>query len=1072
MFIRGILWVACLCISTQLVASPQTKQPAPVAPKAGDLGKGAPKKDVDMSKNIPTKTVETKEEKAKERVKRTAPTMHEANTFIRSEMGTLDTKARADSLRVKALASMRNMLKTQKGMNDNRKYELLLRSGEIHLERHDYLREVEIETYTQKWDNWEKAKKGSPPKPSYAGSKKQIDNAIAIFKTLVKQYPKHPRTDSALYALGSALARMDNPECVNYFQKLLKDHPKSPLYPDVYLALGEYNFDKHNVAAAIDNYKKVLNYKTHPAYIYAKYKLAWSYYNSPSDSEAGQIKNWELAARNLKDVIRLSGKDGKQAGKFALREEALNDLVMVWADLNAVEIAWNYFRSLGEIDKFYNMLERLGWIYLDQGKNDRAIVVYERLLREAPLRASSPKIHTRLLELYDTKDSTQQVVGLLNNMVEFYKPDSPWTKAHQKNNQAAIIDARDQLEKHVHRYGALYHDRAQKSKNEAYYAAAVNLYKLHLQEFPKSKVRLDIMYYMAEALYDLKRYEESSDAFYLVAIQSPPESKYKKIAADSMVDVTNEAIANAKLPPLPKPGSVESPIPLPGIQAKLIERMAAFIKLFPNDSRVVKMQFTSAKIYFDYGHYSEAISRYYSVAEKYPNTIEGRQATRTVLAFYADKKDWKNAITYANRFLRIKTLMDEKLLVFTTEVLRTSMFELAVQYEKEGEFNKSADQYLAFQKVFSKDPNADKAVYNAVINYYKAKNIDSALSTSEYFLSLYPDSKLRPTVMAKLASNYEKLVDLQKASKYYYLYYKEFTNDPKRREALYNAATLQRGLGQVQQSAQYFNEYIKMYPNSEEALSSQYQIAEMYERAGEFVSAVNAYDVLSKFKGADVNMRYYAQTKSAMISYRQLNKPQALSTLNSIGQGLIRDKQVNAFKSREMIAQLWFNSLEPKFNQYQKIEILNSMKIETEAAAKQKLLSELVNDYKKLLEIRNPEYMAAALYRVGQMHENFAQVLMKARVPVGFNEQESKEFQKALADGSKPLQAEAVRFYASAAERAKEIDAFSPWVKTVNDKMAKIEPAKFKAIDEQSSEPIYLGHYFKLPNVVQQLVKQ
>src|SRR5262249_12710763 len=159
------------------------------------------------------------------------------------------------------------------------------------------------------------------------------------------------------------------------------------------------------------------------------------------------------------------------------------------------------------------------------------------------------------------------------------------------------------------------------------------------QEFPKSKVHLDIMYYLAEASYDLKQYEQSSDYFYQVAMQSPADGKYKKIAADSMVDVTNEAIAAAKLPPVPKAGTVPTPIVLPVIQTKFIERMAAFMKIFPNDPRVVKMLFTTAKINFDYGHYNEAIPQYYDIAQKYPTTVEGKQATRTTLAFFADKKD-------------------------------------------------------------------------------------------------------------------------------------------------------------------------------------------------------------------------------------------------------------------------------------------------------------------------------------------------------------------------------------------------------------------------------------------------
>ncbi len=1017
------------------------------------------------------KPVKGSEDKA-ENAKRAAPTKEKSSAFMKNNIGSRDAKIRADKLRLTALASMRKMMTQQKDMSENRKYELLLRSGEIYLERHDFVRELEIDAFTKKWDKWVAAgKKGKAPKASYATSKKQIDNGINIFKTLVKQYPLHPRTDSTLYALGTALTRLDNAEATKYFELLLKNHPKSPVKPDTYLALGEYYFDKHNIVEAIKNYKKVLAYKDHKAYIYAKYKLGWSYYNSPTGDELSQQKNWQMAAQEFKDVVRLSGTDKADQGKFSLREESLNDLVMVWADLNAVEIAWAYFRALDETEKFYNMLERLGWIYLEQGKYDRAVIVYERLIREAPLRLSSPKIHSRLLELYDRKNSTGQVVALLERMVDFYKPTSAWADTNRKEVDA-VKEAREKLEGHVHRYGAMYHDRGQKSADSRYQLAGVRLYKLHLKEFPTSKNHIEIMYYLAELLYDLKRYDESSDYFYEVAVKSPADGKHKKKSADSMVDVGIEAVAAAKLPPVPKAGSIVNPMVIPTVQKKLVDRMTAFLGLYPVDVRAAKMRFSSAKIYFDYGHYGEAVKRYTEVAKVYPTTIEGRSSARIVLAYFNDKKDWKSAIAFSNQFLKTKDLMDKVLLDFTTNVLKVSMFELAVQYEKEKEYNKSAEQFLSFQAVFPKDPNADKAVYNGVINFYRAKNIDSALARSEFFLSLYPASTLRPAVMAKLAENYEKLVELPKASKYYYLFYKEFVNDPKRRDALFAAATLQKGVGAVQQSAAYFEEYIRMYPGTQEAVSAQFQIAEMFERNGDFTNAVAAYDKLAKVPKADVDLKYFAQTKSAMISYRNLNRNYARATLDSIGSTLIKEKQVNAYRSREMIAKLWFDSLEPRFNNYQKVEILNSLKIEAELLSKQALLTGLVNDYKRVIELRNSEFMAASLYRVGEMHENFAQVLTSARVPAGFSEEETKDFRSQIEQVAKPLRDQASKFYAQAMERTKEIDAYSTWVKTINDRMAKIDTKKYKAVDEESSEPLYLGHYFKSPTVLQRLVNK
>ena len=155
----------------------------------------------------------------------------------------------------------------------------------LYIERHDYLRDIEMEQYSKAWDTWnneqEKSKKDSEPKVNFSGSENELKKAADAFRELVTEFPKHPRADAALYALAQSLARLGKDTSVQYYKQLIDNYPKSPLLPDAYLSLGEYYFDKHQISEAISNYKKVTAFKQHRAYLYAIYKLGWANYNAP-----------------------------------------------------------------------------------------------------------------------------------------------------------------------------------------------------------------------------------------------------------------------------------------------------------------------------------------------------------------------------------------------------------------------------------------------------------------------------------------------------------------------------------------------------------------------------------------------------------------------------------------------------------------------------------------------------------------------------------------------------------------------------------------------------------------------
>ena len=330
--------------------------------------------------------------------KKSAPTKEDhASYFSKGKVTENSAKEKlADKIRVKTIKSIKKLIRRK--LKKERKFELYLRLGEIYAERHDYLRGVEIDEYEKAHNAWQrKNKKGKEPRLYHKKSRAELLKSANAFRLLSRQYPQNRRTDAVLYALANTLSRLNNDNAVLYFKKLIKRYPKSSLIPDTQLALGEFYFDKHQVDLAMKHYKSAMKYKKSRVYIYAIYKLGWSYYNLKSKSESETKKNIKKSIAAFKLVVKLS--ESSDRSSFDLRQEAIKDLTMVWADTGGSKKAEDYFMDNGEESAFYNVLERMGNLYRERGDNRKAISSYLRLVDESPDRKNNPEVYSKIVEL-------------------------------------------------------------------------------------------------------------------------------------------------------------------------------------------------------------------------------------------------------------------------------------------------------------------------------------------------------------------------------------------------------------------------------------------------------------------------------------------------------------------------------------------------------------------------------------------------------------------------------------------------------------------------------------------------
>jgi len=978
-----------------------------------------------------------------------------------------EDRKRADDLRVKTIDSIASLLKEKK-IKGSRKFELRLRLGELYAERHDYLRDKEITEYSKKYDTWmAKNKKGREPRLSNKNSQAHLAKAANAFRKLVREFPKSRRTAAALYALGKTLARMGSDSSIIYFEQLVKNHPRSPLVADTHLAIADYYFEQHKMSKSVASYKKALKYKKHKAYPYAVYKLGWAFFNSTPKNDKEAKRNIQKSITSFKLVIRLSDKDEQtRSGRLHLKEEALNDLIVVWSETEDTNQAWAYFKTIGEKDSFYKLLAKLGSIYSDQGRNGKAIAVYNRLVSEDPNGEENPETYEKIVQLHDKMGNTAQVVSTLKKMDELYVVNSPWIRKH-KGKTDLLASAKSIVEFNLHRYGTLHHTRGQKSNSKKRLVAAAQIYGVYLTSFPKGKNSYDIKFYFADIMFEFKKYELAAQNYLAVANEKPKKGKHLKEAAMNAVVALNKLDQQTKYAKLPQAGQVPEPLDIPENKKKLLNGLETYVKLLPKEKNGYPMRYTIAETHFSYGHYDRALKSFEAIVKELPKTAQAKSSIRVIIGYHLEKKSWDKAIALSRQYINDKKISNKNLTVYLVGSLRKSLYNKALDLDTAGKHADAGKAFLAYQKEFSwEKTSAGNALFNAGNNFFKAAMLEDALAANKLLVDKYPKTpKVRDAIL-NIAQTYEALAQFDNAAAYYKKFAYNYPRNSLASRSLYNAATLYKGVSQISTAKNLFTRYVRLYPRNKIHNEVKLEVAELQEQLKHYKSAVAAFKDFSK-TATNPDDKYYADAKVAILTENHVSKKKGNKLINSMKRQLKKKNSPTALEARRLISEFIFNGIEPTYFAYQRSDISTGKKsIESRIQSKQSKLVRLAKKYEEVLAIGSPEYSVASLFRLGQSHENFAQNLFTLPAPKGSSQVEINQFKSTIDKLAFPLKEEAYKFYETSFKRSKEVETFTAWTRKTYDKMVELAPSKHPEVIEQSADPKYMVHKVKIEPAV------
>lgn len=929
--------------------------------------------------------------------------------------------------------------------------------------------------HQKKMEAWDKGgRKGEPPKEPDADlwfryNRKSID----ICRLIVERFPKFEGMDEVYFFTGYNLNAIgQDTDALDYYKKLVREYPKSNYLPDSWMAIGDYYFTHNNVYDALPAYEEVIKFVSSKMFGYAKYKIAWCYFN---------LGRHQDSIDTFKEVVSWS-KDQEAKGKsqITLMEEALRDLVMAFAEVGNVEEAEKYFLEVGGQKYFRMMLVRLGEIYTNQGKLDESITIYRRLIREYPLDKENPEFQLKIVEAYANKNDKENTTIEIINMVEYAKPasESAWVKANQEKEVDAVQEAWDNAERMLIKTVVEYHKEAIKINNELTWDKTQRLYETYLKYFQKSPKHYDVSFNYAELLYKRDRVKEAGEQYTKVAEMNPKGSHFEEASYSAIlcyeklvhkeisdwVDDTKKRSTrkdkNYKLTAADTEKEKEKESAEKEVFTKRVmsENVAGFVKAcnlyidnIPDSKYKVDIIYKVAIIYYSHNDFTNAVNRFELIVHDYPTHKLAEYAANLILDSLNIDKQWRKLNETVRAYLKnTKLVKRDQFRADLMTLLEKSSFKKVEVTESEKNFLGAAKEYLDFADEFKNSDLRDKALYNASVHYVNAGDLEKSVEIQLAFLKDYKGKKqkqynnkeapLVETVLFNLGKNYQAMAYYEKAADTYEEYITLYPTGKNHKDALYNAGTFHQALGHTEKAVAMRRKYLEASTDADEKDQIEFELGFAYLDVSDTKNAEKQFKAYLTLREKDITWprfdkktgsmtergtikgdanRIYAANMALMGIYKKEKRAADIEKMHETYLRLYKcdTKAPLNENALEAVAEASFYAIEPQMKEYQDIKIEVKQRIakakydellKAQVVKKSERTLTMEDLYKGIVGLKSPRWAVAALYQIGMIYKYYSLSWFNSEIPYYLTEDQKMYYSEGIQKKAEPLEAKAL----------------------------------------------------------------
>ncbi|MFB6264471.1 MAG: tetratricopeptide repeat protein, partial [Bradymonadaceae bacterium] len=953
-------------------------------------------------------------------------------------------------------------------------------------------------------------RKGTAKKSECKEPTADYSEALKIYKEILQQSPGYARIDEVIYRLGRGLLEAGKgAQAVSYLQRLVKNYPKSKYIPDANLELAEYFFKQQLLGAARDKYKAVLEYKDHPDYDYALYKLGWVYYNR---------NKFRKSVETFKRVVERTNK------KLGFQKEALNDLIVAYSE---IEDGWKEARDylLKKRDRkyMYKKLAQLAGLYQSQGKSREAMDVYAYFIDERP---NHPKVPQWMESIIKEKKKVARLTKLektVNEYVAYLSRGGTWWKTNeQKGNDKALKNARLLKQATLTYLASKFHSRAQENELEKWYRKAATYYQKFIDRWPENPSSFDMNFFLAEIyLLKLKEYQKAAQHYQKVvdiykngnAPEKAKEKEIKSLVRDAAYGIVNaydklvkkhhpdsilvkmaeyqkkhggEVLAEKKQekgPPSEKDPNEKQE--LLKWEKKFVKASDQYSRMFPDTEVTPTVDFVAAEVYKARGHYSECIPRYKNIIENAPNHRYASFAGNSLLEANYVLERWDAVEKWARHLLENK-IFDVTPKESLKSAIAYAINERSKDLKEKGKTKKAAAELLRLADEFPDSELAPGAVFNAAAIYESGDQVKKAVANYEKVLEKYPDSKQAPQAVFVLGLIAESRANFERAASYFEKFgtdrtytvqkdkadgegtkdvEKKFSDHEKAADAVFNAAELRKAMEQWGKAIANYQKYVELFPNRDDIRDVKLTIARLEEKRGKPEKALERYkaflerDDVKKKEIIRLNKEIGLLQEKLQVDDWKKKSDERFTTAVETWKKL-KDKKKKK-KLRHAASHARFRQAERKYEKFKKVELTFPKSVlEKRLKKKGERLKEAEKIYFEINSMKSPKWAAASSYRIGKMYKEFSDAIYDLPIPKKVNGRELTDRQKQryrmfLDQKAFPVQEKALKGFQRAVKLALELRAYNEWSEKSAEALAKLQNQAYPVTGQKGVAPTH-----------------
>jgi TolA-binding protein len=925
-----------------------------------------------------------------------------------------------------------------------------------------------------------------------------LGRVVSLLKTIIEDNRGRPADkqfallDVAYYTLGFCYEAPNSKQqsrevAAATFRELVKVRPDSDYSDAAHLLLGKYAFDDVEYLKSIPEFEAVLaRGDEHRYYDLAMYQLAWARY---------KLDEYDEAMRLFVEILDRSEQTERDTGKPSLyANEAVEYLALSLVDqadaygVTPLERAVTFFEGLGERRPYrWEVVEQLARALVIYDRPSDAVQAYRYLQAEPDfrLRPENPTFQAEVVRLLTRGfDADLKAAGDARlRLTELYGEGSEWWLAN-RNDPEALATARGYIEASLLEVALEVMVRARESGDPAAYSLAADKYREYLDKFPIADNYFLNQGYLADALYNAKRFEEAA-AEYEQLLRYERFHPLGDIAAVSLFRCREQLMRNVV-------GALDARFPAAEVERtytsvggaeitvyQLEDAQRAFIDAAARilvrqygapyegidveravDGLRPKVIYLMGQVLYYANRFDEARPRLEEVITNYPQTDEAAYAANLLLNSYIAENDSPQIRKWSRAFATMRLGGSEELATERgrqfQDTLEKATYQVGADASARGDYGAAAEAYLAFVAEFPKSPNVPDALLSAAFNYDRLGRSVEANQLYERFVKEFPGHPEAKQFYYSIASNYEATFQLEKAIGYYEQLVQRFPDYKDAPDALYMVAFLKEGMGDHLGAAKGYERYATQYPDVSDREQVHFRAGAMYKLVSDDAALRFYQDYLRQYGITSPDHALEAQAMIAELydrAGRSRDAVRARQGVIELFDRIVASGGTITERGYDLAAAAAFGDILKAYDAFVGKKLVRDEKKDTdmlltampaEAAAFDALVGAFMSKYLSF------EYITACVYLQGSARAFYAKLGLSMEPPASTPEDMMDAYWEVLMETFFPqfegVEVQAIQKYEAVLGLARQQRRHSEWVDKAQQGLNDLRPGDYAAV--------------------------